>query len=81
MFSKSYPYLFVLSFGFKDRVQDNFEDFIKISKKDDPKLFHEITHAIIFPEVSWFYKTASNANIYMFCDFGRIALAKMLVEG
>ena len=26
-------------------------------------------------------KPASNANIYMFCDFGRIAPAKMLVEG
>lgn len=26
-------------------------------------------------------KPASNANIYMFCDFGRIAPVKVLVEG
>ena len=26
-------------------------------------------------------KLASNANIYMFCDFGRIAPVKVLVEG
>ena len=29
----------------------------------------------------WEGATASNANIYMFCDFGRIAPVKMLVEG
>ena len=30
LFSKSYPYPFVLSFDFNNRIQGKFEDFIKI---------------------------------------------------
>ena len=41
--------------------------------------FKTIRNSAIF--IGCFHKLASNANIYMFCDFGRIAPAKMLVEG
>ena len=39
--------------------------------------FKTIRNSVIF--IGCFHKLASNANIYMFCDFGRIAPAKMLV--
>ena len=40
-----------------------------------------LTYLFIFPQLYYFHRLASNANIYMFCDFSRIAPAKMLVEG
>ena len=48
-------------------------------RKQSEYCFKTIRNSVIF--IGCFHKLASNANIYMFCDFGRIAPAKMLVEG
>lgn len=48
-------------------------------RKQSEYCFKTIRNSVIF--IGCFHRLASNANIYMFCDFGRIAPAKMLVEG